>query len=474
MTAAGVEKGASPRRAVTYGLLPIAALGATVAVEAAERQSLAQAVNGIQAEFAISDTAIGLLPAAMIVIGVVGSVVIGILADRVRRTRLLGLAMAAWTVALAASATAPGYTSLFGARLAVGAVEGNGPAAVSLIGDYYPVRRRARMFGLYQSGALVGSLLGLLAGGVAVSLGGWRWAFWIWVPAGVAVAVWVWRVAEPARGAQDGDLSVEGLGGAGLTSVDAAATLDLPTPTRIGSLDYRGAGLATVVRELLRIRTMWLALVALTLSQFLLVGLQFWGVEFFKRAHDLSPTGAAGFTGLFGLGSAAGVLLGGFVSDRFLERGVVNARIFVVAAASIGAPLALVPGFLIGNIWATAPFFVIGGLLLTMPIAPGEAVLNDVVAAPLRGRASSLRGIVRSCGALSPVLIGLLSDAIGLRQALAAITPIYAVGGVVVLLATRSYPGDLAFVAAEADRLRTTHVDGEIDDDDEAPTPPPR
>lgn len=462
------------RPTVAYGLMPVVALAATVAVEAGERLSLSQAISGIQDEFAVSDLAIGLLPAAMTVVGVVGSIPIGILADRIRRTRLLGAAMVAWVAGMVASALAPGYGALFAARLSVGAVEGNGPAAVSLIGDYYPVRRRARMFGLYQAGALVGSMVGLLAGGLAVSVGGWRWAFWIWVPAGAAVAIWVWRAGEPPRGEQDGDLTVNGVdgtavggtgvGAAGLSSLDAAATLRLPPPSRVGTFDYRRAGPALVVRELFRIRSMWLALVALTLSQFLLVGLQFWGVEFFKRAHDLSATGAAGFTALFGLGAAVGVLAGGTVSDRYLERGVVNARIYVVAATSLLAPLALVPAFLIPEIWLTTPFFVVGGLLLTMPIAPGEAIVSDVVAAPLRGRAAAIRGIVRSLAALSPVLIGALSDSIGLRGALVAVTPIYAVGGVMTLLASRTYPGDLAFVAAEADRLRV----------DEAGPPPSR
>lgn len=482
MAASGVT---ATRRGVAYGLVPVAALAATVAVEAAERQGLAQAVDGIQSEFGISDFQVGLLPAAMTVVGVLGSIVIGILADRSRRTRLLSGAMVAWSVGMVASALAPGYAALVAARMAVGAVEGNGPAAVSLLGDYYPVRSRGRMFGLYQGGALVGTLVGLLAAGVAVSAGGWRWAFWIWVPVGLVVAVWVARIPEPARGDQDGDLRVGGtqaddeegdpagppvagvpdhgdphtigeeIGIGGLTSVDAAATLDLPAATRIGTLDYDRARLGTVIRELCRVRTMWFALMALTLSQFLLVGLQFWGVEFFKRAHGLSASGAAGFTAVFGLGAAAGVLLGGFISDRYVERGVVNARILVVAASSLAAPLVLVPAFLISNIWLTTPFFILGGLLLTAPVAPGEAVLNDVVVAPLRGRAASFRGVLRSLAALSPVLIGGLSDAVGLQDALALLTPTYAVGGVLMLLATRTYPTDLAFVAEESHRLRS-------------------
>jgi MFS family permease len=164
-----------------------------------------------------------------------------------------------------------------------------------------------------------------------------------------------------------------------------------------------------------------------------------------------------------GAGSAVGVLLGGYLSDRILSRGVVNARIFVVAVASLAAPLLLVPGFLIEDLWLTVPFFLLGGVLLTMPVAPGDAVLNDVVPAPLRGRASSVRSIVRSVGALSPLLIGVISDAIGLRGALAVIVPVYAVGGLVVLLAARTYPGDLSFVAAEARRFRAAE-DGAAED----------
>jgi hypothetical protein len=51
-----------------------------------------------------------------------------------------------------------------------------------------------------------------------------------------------------------------------------------------------------------------------------------------------------------------------------------------------------------------------------------------------------------------PVVIGFVSTLIGLRLALVALTPIYAIGGVLVLLALRTYPRDLAFVLAESRR----------------------
>lgn len=449
------------RKATTYGLAPVVALALTVALESGERQSLAQAVDGIQSEFGVSDGAIGALAAAMAVVGTLGSIPIGILADRLRRTGLLGGAMGVWTGGMVLSGLAPGYPSLLASRLTVGAVEGNGPAAVSLLADYYPVRRRARMFGLYQGGALVGGLVGLVVGGFVVDAHGWRWAFWMWVPVGAAVALWVWTRPEPTRGQQDADLALSDdagplpAGTVGLvTDEDAVRHLDIPEPTRVGGLDYATAGTQDVLAELWRIRSMWLAVFALTLSNFLLAALQFWGVEFFKRQHDLSAGQAGLFTGLFGLGAAVGVIAGGFVSDRYLRRGVLNARIFVVSISSIAATVALAPAFLVPSLAAATPLFVVGGLCLTMPVAPGEAMMNDVVVAPLRGRAGTVRGVCRSLGAVSPYIIGVLSGSIGLANALALVTPAYAVGGVVVLLAARSYGTDLAFVAAETERIR--------------------
>ena len=119
----------------------------------------------------------------------------------------------------------------------------------------------------------------------------------------------------------------------------------------------------------------------------------------------------------------------------------------------------LVPAFLSTNLIITAPLFFLGGFMLALPSAPGEALVSDVVVAELRGRAATLRSVVRSLAAFSPVIIGAIADVIGLRLALAVVTPLYAVGGVVMLFAARHYAYDLSFVAAESERIRAG-VDG--------------
>lgn len=468
--AEGTSRAAIATRAAQYGWVPLLALAATQVLENGERQALAQAVEGIQAEFTVSDAVMGLLPFAMAVVGALGSIPIGILSDRMRRTALLAAAMLIWTFAVGLTALSTTFALLFVMRMVLGAVEANAPAAVSLVSDYYPVRQRAKMLGLYQAGGLLGGLLGLTLGGVAVELGGWRWAFAIWVPAGLAVTMWLWRTQEPTRGDRDRDFEAEVstqddseqehdeggrlLGGTDATEAARQGRIDLPTPHRVGDLDYDRLTQRQAVRELARIRSLWFAVIGLGASFMLLQGLSFWGVEFFRRVHGLGSAAAGGLTGALGLGAAVGIVAGGFLADRFFNRGVLAARVWITGLSAVAASAVLVPAFASSSLLVTAPLMVLGGMLMTLPVAPAEAMLNDVVVPQLRGRALTLRTIVRSGAMVGPLVIGALSDLIGLQSALVAFTPVYALGGLIVLLAVRYYPHELAFVVAETRRER--------------------
>ncbi|MEY2462993.1 MAG: hypothetical protein QOH64_1131 [Acidimicrobiaceae bacterium] len=453
----GVTEGLA-RRAAVYGSFPVVALAATVMLETGERGSLSQAADGIQAQFHVSDFWIGALPSAMALIGAVGSLPFGFLADRTRRVFLLAGAMALWTLVMGLNALAPSFIFLFATRLGVGVVEANGPAAVSLLSDYYPVQDRAKRIGLYNSGALVGSALGLGLGGVVVDQWGWRAAFWMWIPLGIATVLILLRTPEPARGHQDADfhddMAAFDSPMAGVDASELAGRLSLPEPVRVGTLDYARCGWKDAYREILRIRSMWFGVLGITISQALLSGLGFWGVPYFKEVHHLSASAAGGYVIIFGLGAAIGVVTGGFVADRILRRGVVNARIYVVVVSSIVATIAFIPAFLSTELLVTLPLFFVGGIFLTLPVAPADALLTDVVVAPLRGRAAGLRSVVRSVAGLMPLVIGGLKGIYDLRVALVIVTPVYAIGGLIMLMAARTYPGDLAFVVAESRRLQ--------------------
>ena len=110
-------------------------------LEQGEKQSLAQAFDGIQKQFHVSDQMLGGLAAAMVLVGVVGGMPIGALADRWKRGLLLVIAIVIWTSCMGLGAIAPSFAFLFITRLGVGAVEANGPASFSLMSDYYAVEK---------------------------------------------------------------------------------------------------------------------------------------------------------------------------------------------------------------------------------------------------------------------------------------------------------------------------------------------
>ena len=421
-------------------------------LEQGERLSLAQAFDGIRAEFGVSDTALGALAAAMVLVGVVGGIPMGALADRWKRCTLLVIAMVIWTVCMGFGAIAPGFAFLFIGRLGVGAVEANGPASYSLMADFYPVAVRARMMGRYQLGGAVGGLVGVGLSGVLVDTFGWRAAFWMWIPLGVLVVFMLTRLPEPDRGGQDRAFHLEETARIEADGVPGLLPdLALPEPRR-SELRYDDATWMDVLRELRHIRSMWFGLMSLTISSFLLAALGVWGIEFFKQSFDLSATKAGAFVPAIGAGAAIGLVGGGELADRLLRRGVTNARVYVTAVSSVLASALLVPGFLTSSLPLAAVLLFFGSLCLTTAVAPTEALLSDVVPGELRGRAAAIRSVVRALSALAPLIVGALSDATDLPTALAMVTPLYAIGGLVMLLAARSYPADLAFVAAEARR----------------------
>jgi hypothetical protein len=183
---------------------------------------------------------------------------------------------------------------------------------------------------------------------------------------------------------------------------------------------------------------------SVTLSSFLLGALGTWGIELFKRVHGLSATEAGAYAPAIGAGAAAGLLGGGVLADRLLGAGVRLARVYVAAVASVAASVVLVPAVLTDSLPLAAVLLFVGSTFLTLPVAPSEALLSDVVPPALRGRAASVRAIVRSLAALAPWIVGRLSDATDLQVALASVVPLYGIGGVVMLLAARTYPADLA------------------------------
>jgi MFS family permease len=166
-----------------------------------DRQLLVALAPLLMAELALSRAQIGLLVGfSFIVVFALGTLVVGVAADRRSRPRLMAGGLAAWSVATALTGTASGFASLAAWRALVGVGEATLPAtALSMIGDRLGPARHGLANGVFYAGIPIGFALSFaLAGWVGPWLG-WRACFLALGVAGALAVGIVWRMDDPRR-----------------------------------------------------------------------------------------------------------------------------------------------------------------------------------------------------------------------------------------------------------------------------------
>jgi predicted MFS family arabinose efflux permease len=99
----------------------------------------------------------------------------GWFADQFSRKRIILTGLLIWSLMTVASGFASSFVFLVTARFFVGVSQSAlSPAVYSLLADYFPPEKRARVFSLYASGIFVGVGLSFLIGGSVAELYDWR------------------------------------------------------------------------------------------------------------------------------------------------------------------------------------------------------------------------------------------------------------------------------------------------------------
>jgi MFS family permease len=417
----------SPPGLIRRSRRPLVLLTAVLAVDQADRYLLSSVFPLLKDDFGLSDGQLGSLSAAFLLVATVGSVPFGILVDRTVRTRIAAWGAALWSVAMLATGLATSYSGLFLSRMGLGVAESSyTPASFSLLTDYYPVEERSRVLGIYQVGSVLG-FLGLPIGGLIATQWGWRAAFDIYGLAGFVVALLVWRLPEPPRGVADG-----------MRAIVEPAQPRSP---------FAVMPAAAAFRYVLRTPSVTISLLTNALAVFFTSGLGIWATTFLVRYHHLSLTKATAATSLLAVGAITGMLWGGRLGDRLVARGRLAGRVEVAAAAQIIGVVLLIPAFAVHSTALMLVLFGLGAVTLTMPNAPLAALRADVIHPDLRGRAAAVQAVLYAgAAAASPLVIGLISDSIGLRGALLVVLPLMGIGGL--LMAA------FGTASVEADRRR--------------------
>src|SRR5262245_64426353 len=325
-----------------------------------DRQVLGAVQEQVRKEWDLSDSQLGALGTAFILLYAVVGLPLGRLADRSRRAWLLAAGVGLWSALTFASGFARSFWTLFVLRLGVGVGEATcAPTATSLIGDLVRPERRARAMSVFMLGLPLGLALSFFVSGKVAAHLGWQAAFFVAGVPGLVLAVAALFLLDPGRG--------------GL--VPAA-----------GSLPF-----AAVARRILRLPTMWWIIISGALHNFNMYALGTFVASFLTRYHGLNVAQAGYVSGLvYGIG-ALGLFAAGWLGDRAFRRGP-GGRLTV---AWIGLAAA-VPCLLLfleappGQLWLCVAGLLPGYLLLYAYYGTVYATIQDIVEPSARGVAMAI------------------------------------------------------------------------------------
>ncbi|MHA6721895.1 MFS transporter [Sphingomonas sp. RS2018] len=369
-----------------------------------DRQILGLMIGPIKAEFAISDTQVGLLGGfAFSLFYSVVSLPLGRLVDRVGRWKIIGLGVLFWSLMTMTCAVARGYPGLFLARMGVGVGEATlAPAAVSAISDSFPNERLGSAMSVYGIGIYLGSGLALLLGGAVVAslaqtpvvtlpvfgdVASWRVIFLIVGLPGIFVGLWVLTLREPPR--RNAILGRDG----------AVARLSMrQAVAEIGSRRGAVAGIA----------------IGLMFQAIALYAYMLWSPEMLRRVFGWSAQTTGLTMGVIVLvGGTAGMLTGGRLSDRGLRAGRRDAALGVATVSSIAGFVVFATLLLaLGSATGSVAILFVGVFLLAMPAGSCYAAAQMVLPNQVRGQAMALILLIANFGGLTlgPLLPGVLND----------------------------------------------------------------
>ncbi|MFN7026559.1 MAG: spinster family MFS transporter [Pseudorhizobium sp.] len=356
-----------------------------------DRQIVNILAEPIKGELGLSDTQLGLLagPAFAVFYALLG-IPIARYADKegTNRVRLIAASLAIWSAMTAVCGLAQNFVQLLLARIGVGVGEaGCTPAAHSLISDSVAPEKRSSAIAFYGMGVPVGSLLGLIIGGVVNDLYGWRAALMIVGAPGLLLALVVLFIMREPRHSRS-EQAIEA----------ARAVVPLSAKQAIG--------------EIFGSRAFVYILIASSVVATLGYGKALWTISFFIRSHGLSTTQAGVSMAIaLGVAGALGTWLGGKMADKYGRTDKRHLLTFPAYGMALAAPI-LFLGYYMSDWRLAVALLIVPSILNSAYYGPAYACVQGLVQPRARAVAASIMLFGQNLIGLGlgPLLFGVLSD----------------------------------------------------------------
>ncbi|MBI4656852.1 MAG: MFS transporter [Elusimicrobia bacterium] len=372
-----------------------------------DRQILYAVFPLVKKDLVLSDTELGFLASAFMVIYMCAAPFIAYFGDRRARPVLIGLSAIFWSIATGFSGLVKNYSQLLFARSAVGIGEaGYGTISPSYLAEWFPLEKRARVMAVYALGIPVGSAIGYILGGVLGQSFGWRNAFLIVAVPGALLGTAVMFLKESGE--------------------NRSAVHRFPLK------DYL---------VLLKNKTFLLTSFSQAIATFSIGGLAAWMPSYFVRNFEVSVARAGLIFG--GVTVVAGVLgnfIGGWTADWLRKKNIRGYFIVGYLSFFISVPFGVLC-VLSADFHEAILFLFIAEVFVFAHSGPYHAAIVEVTPSNMRSMAFAMDiFIIHAFGdAVSPVIIGYLSDLYGLKFAVFVCILFVVLGGVTSIFAGREY-----------------------------------
>jgi MFS family permease len=368
----------------------------------------------------LSDAQAGSLQTVFIFVYSLACPASGLLGDRCKRLHVAAAGVAVWSLATFASGLVASFAWLALARAVVGIGEASYTVVTpSLLADHYPPDRRGRALSIFYAAMPVGIALGYVLGAQIGARFGWRPAFFVAGGPGLALALALLFLREPPRG-------------------------------RFDQPSQPATSLREAIAALRQRPSFFFNMAGQTIFTFSMGGLGAWMPTYFVRERGLSVAAAGTIFGaLLLVAGFLGTIVGGQLGDRLARRfpgahfsfsgwALIASLPFTMAAVLARAPAVFWPGLFVTM------------LLLFANMGPLNAAMVNVLPPDLRARGVGLHTTtIHLLGdALSPFLIGVVSDSVGLRIPVLLNGLLLSLSGLVLLIGRRQLVADLAAQAA--------------------------
>ena len=394
-------------------------------VDYIDRQVIVSLFPHLKEAWGLSDKQLGALVSAVSVTVALGAIPIALVADRFSRVRSVVVMATVWSLASISCMFTRNYGQLLAARSLVGLGEaGYGSVGAALIASHFPARMRGALMAGFFASASVGSVLGVMLGGLIAARWGWQAAFGVVGVPGLVLALLYWKVRD-------------------YRTVSLTPRLEQATRSTQGAA-------SAIVKRLMRSRTLlWLCLAAP--AQLILVSaIWAWLPSYLNRAHGLAPDQAAVRAALVVLCGALGSVVWGAIADRAGRKNP-RAKLHVTALVCVASAVVLALAFGGRHLGlALTPqvqfaLFAFGGFLMTCTVGVVAAVVIDVIHPGIRATGASVMSLFQNLLGLAagPFIAGMLSDAWSLEHALTAMPLFALLAAWGFTVASRSYEQDL-------------------------------